>query len=136
MTDRVIGTVCGEPFFVVRIVRPRDPESGAAEVVRNLVRPADGLAGREASLDQRIIHFYNLEQTSAVDVIEVVSGGPAYRAGLKEADRIIGVEDKVVKNVDDLHRFLAEWPIGKAVELKVLRGFSLIKLNIVPMEAL
>ena len=41
--------------------------------------------------------------------------GPAAQAGLKEGDLIVAINGQPLSSVDDLHRFLAEWPIGEAV---------------------
>jgi len=37
--------------------------------------------------------------------------------------------------VDDLHRFLAEWPIGQPMTLTVIRGTERVDLKVVPAEA-
>ncbi|MGD9122716.1 MAG: hypothetical protein PVG59_18710 [Desulfobacterales bacterium] len=40
-----------------------------------------------------------------------------------------------VESVDDLHRFLAEWPIGQPVEMDVIRGQRRQILRVTPQEA-
>jgi len=37
--------------------------------------------------------------------------------------------------VDDLHRFLSDWPIGQPAEIDILRGAVREVLGIVPKEA-
>jgi hypothetical protein len=39
-----------------------------------------------------------------------------------------------VKGVDDLQRFLTDWPVGVPAEAKVIRGTELITKVIVPAE--
>jgi S1-C subfamily serine protease len=40
-----------------------------------------------------------------------------------------------VASVDDLHRVLAEWPIGQPVALAILRGRERVTISVVPVEA-
>jgi hypothetical protein len=40
-----------------------------------------------------------------------------------------------VESVDDLHRFLAEWPVGQPVEIDVIRGQQRQILEVTPQEA-
>jgi len=39
-------------------------------------------------------------------------------------------------SVDDLHRFLSEWPIGKPVEIDIVRGRDRHALRVIPKEDL
>jgi S1-C subfamily serine protease len=94
-----------------------------------------GLAGRQRPLDRRLVRFHRLKKESAVEAISVDPGGPAGQAGLRDGDLIVGIQDQEVASVDDLHRFLADWPVGGAVTLKVLRGREILSLTVVPAEA-
>jgi len=40
-----------------------------------------------------------------------------------------------VESVDDLHRFLSEWPIGKSFILSVIRRKKKKEMIVVPVEA-
>ncbi len=94
-----------------------------------------GIAGRSRLLDRRLTRFHQLPNKSAVEVAVAEPGGPAYRAGLRVNDWIVAVEDKPVEQVDDLHRFLAEWPIARSVTLTVVSGIDLKRVTAVPTEA-
>jgi S1-C subfamily serine protease len=94
-----------------------------------------GLAGRQRPLDRRLVRFHQLKEESAVEALSVDPQGPAGRAGLREGDLITGIEGQDVASVDDLHRFLAEWPVGQSVTLTVLRGRERLNLIVVPGEA-
>ncbi len=61
--------------------------------------------------------------------------GPAGRAGIKEGDLIVLVNGQVAASVDDVHRILAEWPIGKPLIVVVIRGQERIELSVEPAEA-
>jgi S1-C subfamily serine protease len=47
----------------------------------------------------------------------------------------VAINGSDVQSVDDLHRFLSDWPIGRPVEIDVVRGQSRRVLVIVPKEA-
>jgi len=66
--------------------------------------------------------MHHLDNTHAVEIVSLEPGGPVVGAGLCEGDLIVAVNDRASMSVDDLHGFLAEWPIGKPVRLTVLRG--------------
>ncbi|WDT77412.1 MAG: trypsin-like peptidase domain-containing protein [Candidatus Manganitrophus sp.] len=93
------------------------------------------IGGQQRPLDRRLTRALHLNQSHAVEVISVEPGGPGARAGLREGDLILSINERIVMSVDDLHRFLAEWPIGGAATLNVLRGMKRDRLEVVPAEA-
>ena len=93
------------------------------------------IGGQQRPLDRRLTRALHLNQSQAVEVISVEPGGPGARAGLRDGDLILSINERIVTSVDDLHRFLAEWPIGRAATLNVLRGIERQKLEVVPAEA-
>jgi S1-C subfamily serine protease len=94
-----------------------------------------GIAGHQRPLHRRLIRFHGLSRDNAVEVLAVESQGPAAQAGMQVGDLITAVNEHAVESIDDLHRFLAEWSIGKPVEITVIRGQRLNKLTVVPTEA-
>ena len=94
-----------------------------------------GIAGRQRPLNRRVMRFHRLKKHHAVEVLTVESHSPAERAGLRVNDLIVAINKVDVESVDDLHRFLAEWPIGQPVEINVLRGQRKQVLVITPEEA-
>ncbi len=94
-----------------------------------------GLVGQQRSLDRRLARFHELTQESAVEVMSVVARGPGDRAGLQEGDLIVAIGDRTVASVDDLHRFLSEWPVGRDAALTVVRQGARLSVTIVPQEA-
>lgn len=93
------------------------------------------IGGQQRPLDRRLTRALQLNQSHAVEVISVEPGGPGARAGLREGDLILSINERIVMSVDDLHRFLAEWPIGNRATLAVLRGVERQRLEVVPAEA-
>jgi S1-C subfamily serine protease len=70
-----------------------------------------------------------------VEVLSVDVKSPAGRAGMRVSDLIVSVNGRRVAGVDDLHRFLGEWPVGDPVTITVLRGKTREDLKVVPTEA-
>ena len=92
------------------------------------------MAARFAPIEKRLLRLFNLAKETAVEVISVDPSGPAAKAGLKVGDAIIGIGGQEVASVDDLHRFLTEWPFGTQVAITVLREAEKLHLVIVPAE--
>jgi S1-C subfamily serine protease len=117
------------------------PAATARWVVSQLLRHGRvrrgflGLAGRSRPLERRLVRFYQLTGEYAVEAISVDPQGPAGQGGLKEGDLIVAINGQSIANVDDMHRFLAEWPLGEAVTLTIIRGSERRDLQIVPSEA-
>jgi S1-C subfamily serine protease len=72
--------------------------------------------------------------TNAVEVVEVMRGSPAERAGLRPEDLIVGVDGAPVAGVDDLQRLMVADLIGREVRVTVVRGGRRIELTVVPTE--
>ncbi|MER3458392.1 MAG: serine protease [Chloroflexota bacterium] len=94
-----------------------------------------GIAGQQRPLDRRLARFHSLANEYAVEVVSVEPGAPAGQAGLHPGDLIVAINERMVTSVDDLHRFLAEWPIGQPATLTVVRGREKLALSVVPTEA-
>jgi S1-C subfamily serine protease len=94
-----------------------------------------GIAGGQRVLDRRLIRFHNLAGEQAVEVISVDPKGPAGQAGIRKGDLIVAIKGQDVVSVDDLHRFLSEWPIGSPVTITIVRGRKRADMIVVPTEA-
>jgi S1-C subfamily serine protease len=94
-----------------------------------------GIVGQNRPLQRAAARLLGRVQEAAVQVVGVEAGAPAGRGGLREGDVVYRIEEQVVTNVDDIHRFLSGWPIGRALRVGVLRGSEALELSVVPMEA-
>jgi S1-C subfamily serine protease len=94
-----------------------------------------GIAARQRPMDRRIVRFHGLDINYAVEVLSVESKGPAGLAGLQAGDLIVAINGSDVQSVDDLHRFLSDWPIGQPVGIDIVRGQRRRVIVIVPKEA-
>ena len=97
-------------------------------------RASLGVAAQNMALPRRVARFFNLEQASAVRVIEVTGDSPAARAGIESGDLIVQLDGNACESLDDLHRLLTEERIGAAVHITVVRGNRRIELELVPVE--
>ncbi len=94
-----------------------------------------GIAGRDRPLDRRLAHFHHLTNDRAVEIMSVEANSPARQAGLREGDLIVAIHQRPVTNIDDLHRFLAEWPIQQPATLTIIRGPERLVVEVRPVEA-
>jgi S1-C subfamily serine protease len=70
-----------------------------------------------------------------VEVVSVERNSPAAKAGLRKGDLIVAANDQAVTSVDDLHRFLAEWPINGPVALAIIHRQDRLTVEVTPVEA-
>ncbi len=94
-----------------------------------------GIAARTRPLGRRLVRFHNLDQDRAAEAVTVEPGTPAERAGLQDGDLIVAIEGRTIRGVDDLHRFLTEWPVGTPAALTVIRRQRRLELAVVSVEA-
>jgi S1-C subfamily serine protease len=94
-----------------------------------------GVAGRERVVDRRLARAHRLTAERAVELVSVEGGSPAAAAGLREGDLVVALDGHPVEAVDDMHRLLAGWPIGRPVRVGVLRGAEHLDLLAVPGDA-
>jgi S1-C subfamily serine protease len=80
-----------------------------------------GIAGQTVPLLRRVSRFHQLTQDGAVLVTSLEQSGPADRAGVRDGDLIIALDEVVVESLDDLHRALTVERIGSSARLVLLR---------------
>jgi S1-C subfamily serine protease len=93
-----------------------------------------GISGRQRPLNRRLMRYHNLKSNFAIEVLSVERDSPAAKAGIHMGDFIVAVHDTGVSSVDDLHRFLSEWPIGEEIILTIIRRVERIEIRVVPVE--
>jgi len=91
-----------------------------------------GIAGGTRPLPPRVAS--SLGRASGVEVVEVVEGSPAGRAGLRPEDLIVELNGTPVESVDDIQRLMVGDLIGSRVHARVLREGSERELDLVPAE--
>jgi S1-C subfamily serine protease len=90
-----------------------------------------GIVGGARPLPPR---FATADQRSAVEVVEVVEGSPAARAGLRPEDLIVEVDGRPMSDVGDLQRLMVAETIGRPLEARMIRGGRELAVRLVPIE--
>jgi serine protease Do len=75
-----------------------------------------------------------LGRKTAVEVVEVTEGSPAYRAGLRPEDLIVELDGTVIEGVDDLQRLMVGELIGSSATARVIRNGDELELSLQPEE--
>jgi S1-C subfamily serine protease len=70
----------------------------------------------------------------AVEVVEVVPGSPADRAGIRPEDLILAVNGTPTGRVEDLQHLMVAELIGSPVTVRLLRAGRTLELELVPVE--
>jgi serine protease Do len=91
-----------------------------------------GIVGGSRPLPPRIAS--RLDRDKGIEVVEVVAGSPAARAGLRPEDLIVSVDGEPMSDVGDLQRLMVAERIGHGVEVDVVREGAFIKLDLIPRE--
>jgi len=74
------------------------------------------------------------DQPDALRVVEVVSGGPADRAGLRAGDLLISAGGRPVQKAQDLQRLMFGEAIGQPLAITVMRNGALVDVIAEPSE--
>jgi S1-C subfamily serine protease len=91
-----------------------------------------GIAGDARPLPPRLAAA--LGRQRGIEVVQVVEGSPADRAGLRAEDLIVEVAGAAVAGVDDLQRLMAGDLIGRTVPARLLRQGREVTVELVPDE--
>ncbi len=96
------------------------------------VRAYIGIAGGSRPLPPKLAR--ELGRTAGVEVVEVVEGSPAAKAGLRPEDLIVSVGGTDVEGADDLQRLMASELIGERIDALVIRDGRALTVELVPVE--
>ena len=94
-----------------------------------------GISAQTVPIHRRVVRFYNLPRETGVVVLGVEQRSPAQKAGLRESDVIVALDEKPVAGVDDLHRLLTDAHVGARCAMTVIRHTERLALAIFPEEA-
>jgi S1-C subfamily serine protease len=91
-----------------------------------------GIVGGSRPLPPKISS--RLDREKGIEVVEVVSGSPAARAGLRAEDLIVDVDGEPMGDVGDLQRLMVAERIGQGVKVRVVRDGDFLTLDLIPRE--
>ena len=71
---------------------------------------------------------------AAVEIVEVIAGSPADRAGLRPEDLILTLDDARVETVTDIQKLMGADRIGRPMDVEVMREGRRRSLELTPAE--
>jgi S1-C subfamily serine protease len=114
------------------------PINTAKRVVPDLMREGRvvrgylGLAGQTVPFPKAAAARYGLKVPAGIQIVQIVPGGPAEKAGLRAGDVILSVDGKDAPTVDTIHGILDRSSIGRPSQLRVLRQGDVMTARITP----
>jgi S1-C subfamily serine protease len=91
-----------------------------------------GLAGTPAPLPPALA--VRLDQKTGMRIEQVVSEGPAAKAGLRSGDFLVRANAEAVTSAQSLQRLMLGDAIGQPLALTVLRSEALVDVIVTPEE--
>ena len=128
----VVGIATGKAFAEnIGFAVPVDVLRGVLPQLRDEGRVRRGYLGVSIrNLSHREARYYGLDEPHGAQVQDVVEDTPAEKAGVEAGDVILGVNDHDVVNTRDLIDYVASFPPGAGVRLKVLRDSEQIEVDV------
>jgi len=135
-TGEVVGintAVAGNGLGLAIPINPTTRQIIATLMADGRVRRAYlGVAGNPAPLPPTIASQRG--QRSGLRVAQVVPGGPAARAGLREGDLLLSANGHAVTSAQSLQRLMLADAIGRPLTLTAMRNEAIVDLEVVPTE--
>jgi S1-C subfamily serine protease len=91
-----------------------------------------GLGGGERPLPPKLAR--QLGRSTCVEIVQIVEGAPAARAGLRPGDLVIAVDGEPVTSMGELQRLMIAERIGARTTFTVARDSQLLDLELTPIE--
>ncbi|MEI1280037.1 trypsin-like peptidase domain-containing protein [Leptospira venezuelensis] len=93
-----------------------------------------GIAGQNQKIPTVTKTLNKIGSESGILVLSLEPRSPADRAGIRNGDLIINLDDKEIHTIDDLHKILDETSIGRKLGIRLLRDGSIRSFFIEPGE--
>jgi S1-C subfamily serine protease len=91
-----------------------------------------GIAGARRPLPPRVSRWAG--GSAGLEVLEVVEGSPAARAGLRKGDIAVSLDGTPIEEAGDLQRLMLGPVIGRTLSIRVLRDGNAVDLTVTPVE--
>ena len=108
----------------------------ALELLRHgrVRRASLGIGGQTTGIPQRLRRHFELPQSSAVRVLNVLEGSAAAAADIESGDLLVRFDGQWIGGVDDLHRLLIDSRIGASSTLDLIRRGRRLSVEVTPRE--
>lgn len=93
-----------------------------------------GIGVEEVLVPAPIARRHGLAAARGVAARSVEAGSPAAEAGLRAGDLLVGLGERAIETVSDLHRVLDASAIDRELELRALRAGELVRFTARPRE--
>jgi S1-C subfamily serine protease len=91
-----------------------------------------GIVGGPRPLPPRVAR--EVERDKGIEIVDVVSGSPASRAGFRSEDIILDINGVPVRGMDDLQRLMDGDAIGRDLKFAIYRDGRTVEITVVPTE--
>ena len=91
-----------------------------------------GIVGGSRPLPPRVRALVGRD--GGIEIVQVVEGSPAERAGLRAEDLIVAVDGEPMEDVGDLQRLMVAERIGRGLRIDLVREGALTQLELTPHE--
>jgi serine protease Do len=82
------------------------------------------------TMTQDIADSEQVDFTDGAIVINVISGSPAFKAGIEKGDIIVSIDEKKITTADELVSAIRAHNVGDRVSLEIVRQGNLNKINL------
>jgi S1-C subfamily serine protease len=129
----VVGPGLGQGLGLAVPVNPATRRIIAALITDGRVRRAYlGIAGGPRPLPPRVVAETGRQR--GVEIVEVVPGSPADRAGVRSEDLLLEVDGQPVSGMDDLQRLMDGGAVGRRLTLRLHRNGRTFEAEAMPDE--
>jgi S1-C subfamily serine protease len=80
-----------------------------------------GIVATTCRIAREAMVRFDLFSESGVEIVEIEPGSQARKHGLEPGDLIVEINDRIVSNVDDIHRLLSANPDDMPITLTLIR---------------
>jgi len=120
----------GSHDAIVQPERKTIPGSAPIELIAHGKVDRGWLGISVQNLTPELARSFGAESTKGALVAEVVKGGPAEKAGMKQGDIVIVYGEKEITNASTLRKEVAISPIGQEVKVTVFRKGEKVALTV------
>jgi len=92
-----------------------------------------GVAGQNAPIHRALVRAHHLPVSTGIFVVSIEPNSPAQKAGVRDGDIIVGLNDHPVPDIDALHGLLADPLPSSNSNLVVVRGTERLLLPVQPI---